>query len=122
MLHVDILTDEAKYHRRAYMIVLANASKYGTGATINPQGKVDDGFFEVVVVRKLNFWGLLNALITHKTFDKEKAEIFSTKKVELTALRRAYFQVDGEYLGRTKKIKAVIAPRCLNIMSTTEQK
>lgn len=122
VLHVDIVTDEGKYHRRAYMIVLANASKYGTGATINPEGKVDDGFFEVVVVRKLNFWGLLNALITHKTFDKEKAEIFSTKQVELTALRKAYFQVDGEYLGRTKKIKAAIAPRCLNIMATAQQK
>lgn len=120
VLHVDIITDEGKYHRRAYMIVLANASKYGTGATINPEGKVDDGFFEVVVVRKLNFWGLLNALITHKTFDKEKAEIFSTKKVELTALRKAYFQVDGEYLGRTKSIKATIAPRCLNIMAAAQ--
>ena len=121
-LHVDIVTDKGKFHRRAYMIVLANASKYGTGATINPEGKVDDGFFEVVVVRKLNFWGLLNALITHKTFHKDKAEIFSTKTLELTALRKAYFQVDGEYLGRTKKISARIAPNCLHVMVAAQQK
>jgi YegS/Rv2252/BmrU family lipid kinase len=115
-LYATITTDEGTYHRKAYMIVLANARQYGTGATINPEGKVDDGYFEVVVVRKLNFWGLLNTLITHRKFDKEKAEIFSTKKAELTLLKKAYFQVDGEYRGRTKSITASIAPNCLSIM------
>lgn len=115
-LYATIVTDEGTYLRKAYMIVLANARQYGTGATINPEGKVDDGLFEVVVVRKLNFWGLLNTLITHRTFDKRKAEIFSTRKVELTMLRKAYFQVDGEYRGRTKSISAAIAPNSLNVM------
>lgn len=117
-LHVDITTDKGTYHRRAYMVVLANARQYGTGATINPEGKIDDGYFEIVVVRRLNFWGLLNALITHKTFNKDKAEIFSTKNAEITALKKAYFQVDGEYLGRTKQIRAKIAANCLQVMVT----
>lgn len=115
-LHTTIVTDKETYHRKAYMVVLANARKYGTGATINPEGSVDDGYFEVVVVRKLNFWGLLNSLIVHKSFHKEKAEVISTKKVEIKSLRKAYFQVDGEYRGRTKDIKASIMPQCIRIM------
>jgi diacylglycerol kinase (ATP) len=31
------------------MVVIANATKYGTGALINPNGKLDDAVFEVVV-------------------------------------------------------------------------
>lgn len=121
VLHATITTDGGSFKRRAFMVVLANARQYGTGATINPGGKTDDGFFEVVVVRKLNFWGLLNALITHKTFKREKAEIFSTRKVELTTLKKAYFQIDGEFMGKTKHLTASIGPRCLSVMVPPEQ-
>jgi diacylglycerol kinase (ATP) len=115
-IHATIHTDSGTEHRKAYMIVLANAGKYGTGATINPQGKLDDGRFEVVVVRRLNFWELLKILITHNPFAEDKVEIFSTTAVELTALKKTYFQVDGEYRGRTKILKAKIVPACLKVM------
>ncbi len=119
-IHATILIDGEKVHRKAFMIVLANASKYGTGATINPDGKLNDGRFEVVVVRKLNFWELLKLLISHKPFDADKVEIFSTTSVELTTLKKSHFQVDGEYRGRTKYINASIMPNCLKIMLPPE--
>lgn len=115
-IYATITTDKATYKRKAYMIALANARKYGTGATINPEGAIDDGAFEVVIVRKLNFWGILNALITHKSFDSEKIEIYSTKKVEITTKGRFYFQIDGEYRGKTKKITAQVLPHYLQVM------
>ena len=49
-LKVSIRTDEAAVKRKAYMVTIANARKYGTGANINPDGNVADGKFEVVVV------------------------------------------------------------------------
>lgn len=119
-IHATIITDEGKIHRKAFMIVLANASKYGTGATINPHGKLNDGRFEVVVVRRLNFWELLKLLISHKPFDADKVEIFSTTKLELTALKKSYFQVDGEYRGRTKSINAAVMPNCLKMILPAE--
>jgi len=115
-LHATIVTDNQTIKRKAYMIVLANASKYGTGATINPEGKIDDGFFEVVVIRRLNFWGLLNMLIAHNSFNKEKVEIISTKTVKITLLNKSHFQVDGEYRGKSKTITAKMLSGCLNIM------
>ena len=119
-IHATITTDRETIHRKAFMIVLANASKYGTGAIINPGGKLNDGLFEVVVVRRLNFFELLKLLITHKPFDDDKVEIFSTTKVELTTLKKSYFQVDGEYRGRTKSIKAAIKENCLKVMLPAE--
>lgn len=119
-IHATISTDTGIEKRKAYMIVLANASKYGTGATINPDGRLDDGHFEVVVVRRLNFWELLKLLVSHKPFDADKVEIFSTTKMELTTLKKSYFQVDGEYRGRTKSINAQIIPSCLKVLVPVE--
>ena len=121
-IHATIVTDAETEHRKAFMIVLANASKYGTGAIINPDGKLDDGRFEVVVVRRLSFWELLKLLVIHKPFNEDKVEIFSTTKLELTTLKKTYFQVDGEYRGRTKMIKAQILPNCLRVMLPAEAK
>jgi YegS/Rv2252/BmrU family lipid kinase len=119
-IHATIVTDGGTEKRKAYMIVLANASKYGTGATINPDGELDDGRFEVVVVRRLNFWELLKLLITHKPFHEDKVEIFSTTKLELTTLKKSYFQVDGEYIGRVKSLRAQIMPKCLRLIVPDE--
>ena len=121
-IHATITTDAGTEHRKAFMIVLANASKYGTGAIINPDGKLDDGRFEVVVVRRLSFWELLKLLITHKPFNEDKVEIFSTTKLELTTLKKTFFQVDGEYRGRTKMIEAQILQNCLKVMLPAEVK
>ncbi|HZF63475.1 MAG TPA: diacylglycerol kinase family protein [Chitinophagaceae bacterium] len=115
-MYATIVTDEGTFYRKAYMVVLANARQYGTGATINPEGELDDGKFEIVVVRRLNFWGLLNMLITHKAFHPEKVEIFSTRKAEIKTLRSTYFQVDGEYRNRTSSVSASVLPRCIRIM------
>lgn len=119
-IHATITTDSDTIKRKAFMIVLANATRYGTGATINPEGRLDDGRFEVVIVRRLNFWELLKLLITHKPFNADKVEIFSTAKLQLTTLKKSYFQVDGEYRGRTKTIQAEILSNCLRIMVPAE--
>ncbi|HEX6334947.1 MAG TPA: diacylglycerol kinase family protein, partial [Flavisolibacter sp.] len=44
-LRVTIEADTGTYKRYAYMVVLANARKYGTGANINPDGNIADGRF-----------------------------------------------------------------------------
>lgn len=115
-MYVTIQTDTQKEKRKAYMVAIANASKYGTGATINPDGKIDDGVFEIVVVRKLNLLELAKAIFTEKEFDPEKIEIFKAQHATLTTISKAYFQVDGEYRGRVKEVKAEIQKGCLNLL------
>ena len=38
----------------ARMIVIANSKKYGTGVSINPNGVMDDGKFELVILKNLD--------------------------------------------------------------------
>ena len=115
-MYVTIVTDEGTVKRKAYMVAIANASKYGTGATINPEGSVNDGLFEIVVVRKLNLLEISKAVFTEKSFHPERIEIFKTKNATLTTLHNAYFQVDGEYRGKVKKVRAEIEQASLHIL------
>lgn len=100
----------------AYMIVFANASKYGTGAIINPNGSIDDGKFEVVVVRQISFIEFVKLFLKKTTFNPKKVEVFETTKAEVTLKRNTHFQVDGEYMGKTKKINAKIIEDALLLM------
>jgi diacylglycerol kinase (ATP) len=118
--HCDIVIDEGAIKRKAYMVVLANASKYGTGGVINPEGDVSDSLFEVVIVKKLNVFAVLNGLIRGKQFKPEKIEIFHTKNLEITTRRKVHWQVDGEYLGKTIHVKARIFAQLLNVMVPKE--
>src|SRR4029078_511000 len=115
-MKVTIKTDDTEVKRRAYMVALANARKYGTGANVNPDGDVSDGKFEVVVVRKLNLAEICKAIFTNRSFNDDKIEVFSTKTVQISIHHKAYFQIDGEYLGKTKSIHARVLPQILNIM------
>jgi len=121
LMHVTIKTEKAEIKRHAFMVVIANAQTYGTGAIINPNGKLDDGLFEIVVVRKLNLIELLKMLITHRPFHEKRIEVFQCTNVELQLKRKVYFQVDGEYLGKLSAVKARILPRILYVMLPGEK-
>lgn len=115
-MYVTITTDTDTYKRKAYMVALANARKYGTGANINPDGDIADGFFEVVVIRKLNLIEIAKAILTEKSFHPNRIEVFKTKKAHLSVLHKAYFQVDGEYRGRVKQLEGTIKPGALQLV------
>ena len=101
---------------KAKMIVIANATKYGSGAIINPIGKLDDEFFEVIVMKKVSIREMFKMIYSHEEYDTEKTEVFQTNELNIKSIRRVHFQVDGEYLGKVKEVKAVIMPDCLELI------
>jgi diacylglycerol kinase family enzyme len=121
-MRVTIKTDTETVKRKAYMVALANAEKYGTGAVINPHGDVQDGMFEIVVVRKINVLHIFKAVMAHKSFDPQKIEVFKTKSVELVFQQKAPFQIDGEYIGETAKLTARILPKIVKVMLPKKDK
>jgi diacylglycerol kinase (ATP) len=102
--------------RDAFMVVLANASKYGTGAVINPIGDLFDGVFEVIIIRQLSIATLLKLWISPKTLDPAKIEILQATSVHIETFRKIHFQVDGEYMGKVRHVYAEVLPAQLNIL------
>jgi diacylglycerol kinase family enzyme len=60
-------------------------------------------------------------LITHQPFHPNRIEVFQTKAVEINLKRKAYFQVDGEFLGKMICVKARILPQILNVVLPSEK-
>ncbi|HEX6428283.1 MAG TPA: YegS/Rv2252/BmrU family lipid kinase [Niastella sp.] len=115
-MQVTIAGDKQTIQRTAAMVVIANATKYGTGAVINPDGKLDDGLFEIIVIRKISFMEIVKMMITHRDFDPSKTELFSAAGVQVRSKHRVHFQVDGDYLGKINSIQADILPGALEII------
>ena len=76
-MKVKINLNGAEVEREAFMIVLANATKYGTGAVINPTGSLYDGIFEVVIIRKFSIREIFKMFIRFLPFNPKKTEIHS---------------------------------------------
>ncbi|MEJ7674135.1 MAG: YegS/Rv2252/BmrU family lipid kinase [Chitinophagaceae bacterium] len=115
-MDVTIKTDREELKRRAFMVVIANASKYGTGALINPEGNLGDGLFEIIVVRRIHLISVLKMFLKFKRFNPKKVELFQAETVDIKTTKKSHFQVDGEYLGKVDSVKAEILKSQLKIM------
>ena len=115
-MQVKIKTKDVEVRRNAFMVVLANATKYGTGAVINPHGNLRDGLFEVIIIRKLALGTLLKMLLKPGIFNPKKIEIIPSTSVEITMVKKTHFQIDGEYQGKITKVNAEICEGILKII------
>ena len=116
LMVVQMKIGQTKIKIKAKMIVIANATKYGIGAIINPIGKLDDELFEVIVIKKVSILEMFKMIVSHEPYDSEKTEIFQTNELFIKSYRKVHFQIDGEYLGKVKEIKATIMPDCLEVI------
>lgn len=83
----------------ARMIVIANSQKYGTGVIINPNGAMNDGKFELVILKNLDLL-LIGKIITgNMPIDTDDVVIISTDKASIKTDYPVNFQIDGEYCG-----------------------
>ncbi len=109
------LNDE-KMEMEGVMIAIANAKQFGSGAVINPDGKMDDGLFEVLIFKNLGIINILKTLDKDSHRDIEFVESFSTKKVIITCEKPICFQIDGEFIGDITHVVAELLPTKLKLM------
>lgn len=102
--------------QQAAMVVVANAKKYGTGFEINPDGKLDDELFEVIIVKDYAVMEILKIWATKLPWNPEKIESFQTSSLKITTKHKVHFQVDGEYCGKVKTVEAKIIPKAINVL------
>lgn len=99
----------------ARMIVIANSQKYGTGVTINPNGAMNDGKFELVILKNLDLF-LIGKIITgNMPIDSEDVVIISTDQATIETDYPVSFQIDGEYCGAQKSLEIHILHKQMKI-------
>lgn len=115
-MEISMRIDKKTIKMEAEMIVIANATKYGTGAVINPVGRLDDDLFEVVVVKKISVREVFKMVFTHAAYDLNKTEVFQASSLSMHTKRKAHFQIDGEYLGKIQSLKVELIPAALQVI------
>lgn len=99
----------------ARMIVIANSQKYGTGIVINPHGVMNDGKFELIVLKNLDLVVFGKIITGNMPIEPEDVEIISTDEAIITTNNPVSFQIDGEYLGQKTELNIAIAPSKIKV-------
>lgn len=116
VMQVSMTIDHEIIETTAAMIVIANATRYGSGALINPSGSLEDDLFEVIVVKKISVIEIFKMLVSHAPFNPDKTVVFQTRSLNMWSTKKVHFQVDGEYLGKVNKIEAILKPAAIEII------
>ena len=99
----------------ARMIVIANSQKYGTGVVINPNGVMNDGKFELVILKNLDLITFGKIVTGNMPIDSENIEIISTDKAIIKTNSPVSFQIDGEYCGPQTQLDIMILPKQMKV-------
>ena len=83
----------------ARMIVIANSQKYGTGVTINPDGRMNDGKFEIIILKNLELMVIGKIIAGNMPAETADVEIISAESATIKTDVPVHFQIDGEYVG-----------------------
>lgn len=113
--HATIEAEGKTITAEAHMIVFANSQKYGTGVTINPIGKMDDGKFEIVILKAFDLL-LFGKIVTgNMPLDTGEVEIISTDRAKVKTNVPVHFQIDGEYFGEETELDIHILPKQMKV-------
>ena len=113
--HAKIETKNRTVETEARMVVIANSQKYGTGVTINPQGVMNDGKFEIVIIKNLDLIVFGKILSGNMPIESGDVEIISTDRATITTNVPVSFQIDGEYCDEVTKLEVEILPNQMKI-------
>ncbi len=112
-------TGKGSFKRKAHMVAIANSREYGTGAIINPLGKINDGKFEICIFKPYPFWAIFRfiyAFFAGTLHRLRYVEILSFKEIKIRNRDRETLQIDGEPIGEIDTINVGIKPDTLTVV------
>lgn len=114
----EISIESRLYTHRSYMTVIANASRYRTGANLNPTGKIDDGIFEIVVFKPYHrwMWRSIFGAFTGTMHRQPNVETYECKSARISIKPPQELQVDGESQGITSQFTVGIRKHAVQII------
>jgi len=120
-----LIIDQEETEVEARMLMIANGRMYGTGAVINPMGKLDDGKFEIIAFNptglnevlslSLNLIkGEINTDLQVKTWQVDNAIIRNKQK--------AQFQIDGDMEQEAEEVRVSVLKNRIKVLGLAMMK
>lgn len=117
--HYTIETEEQKLKGEAFMMTVTNGNRFGTNVNINPLGQIDDGYFEICIIKPFPKYRSLKILyrLFRNTIHKSKySRIIRCKKAVIYNKENTSFHIDGEPAELVEKIEINIVPKGLRMI------
>ena len=114
------LDDKPTFTKKAHMIVLANATMYGTGIEVNPYGKLDDGLFEVCLIKPFRwyeFFPILFSFLFRQLHTSPHIDHYQCKSARIVNRDEEVLQVDGEVIGNPNTVDVEILPQAYQVIA-----
>ena len=108
---------------RAMFCCVANATSYGGGMKVAPNAELDDGLFDICLLKetgKLDFLKTFPKVFAGKHIDHPKVEIFRAGRLIIESDPPLPVLVDGDVLGKTP-FEIQIVPNALSFLFPSNQ-
>jgi YegS/Rv2252/BmrU family lipid kinase len=111
--------DNNKIKRKALLVTVANAGQFGNNAFIAPKAQIDDGFFDISILRPFPRYKalLLSVKLFSGNIDRSRYfERFSGHTIVFHKKKKYKFHVDGEPVKLDGPVKIDIIPSALKVL------
>lgn len=101
---LELTVDGRLYRRDAVFTEVCNSRFTGGDMLMAPEGSIDDGLLDVVVMSKVTRWNLLRlfpAIFTGKHVEDPSVEVFKGREIEIKTAKPLLLTPDGETFGTT---------------------
>jgi len=108
--YFEIELDDRSINTQAMLVAVGNGSSYGGGMRVCPDASVNDGYFDVMILKpvsKIEFIKVFPKVYSGRHVHHPEVNIYRTKKIRINSDAVAY--ADGERIG-TLPISAECVP------------
>jgi diacylglycerol kinase (ATP) len=114
-----IVTDAETFEGEAFMVTIANANSFGSNASINPKGILNDGRFEICLIEpfpKAAGIGILYKLYTDSIDDSVFSRRLICKTATIINIDNELMHIDGEPVKLESEIHVKMLPKSLKVL------
>lgn len=104
---------------KCFAITVANGPMYGYNFQIAPDALLDDGFFEIVLLKDAPRWqyfAALPSMLNGGIYEQSFVQHFHAKRLKISCEGENYVHLDGEGDKMTGDLNFEIMPKCLKIL------
>lgn len=111
--------DDRVLTEKCFIISVANGPMWGYNFQIAPDARLDDGLFEVVLLKdapKWQYFAAVPATLNGKIYDAGFVDHFTARRVKIISEGENYVHLDGEGIVLEGELSFEILPKALKIL------
>jgi YegS/Rv2252/BmrU family lipid kinase len=114
-----VTTPKEKVEGKAFAITVTNTRFYGSMAAINPEGKIDDGYFEIAIFKPFPRWAMIKMsiqLFRRRIHESPYSMFIRAQSAVIENLEHETVQIDGEPMKLASPLRIEIQPKSLRVI------